>query len=451
MLTHLFLRIKMNKLPTLIEHNDYMRGIADSELYDFDDITQETYEGYTLGCDRHIYLANGIKYKNMPRIESMDKFLIHEDVKNILALSSKFVLAGGSVTGMLRNDKFGDYDIFVISDEIDWDIIDAAVTYIKTAHPATKICIAKGLLQLTPNIQIILRSVPSIHSLIHGFDLPHCAFAYDGKRIYCTLLGIYCFVRQSILVVVEYNSSTFHKRINKYLDRDYNIILYRFPDSPPGTLIKYIILGDYIRLSIYNNNLITQKDIHYSGYTMGWNKHKSLLGEILVNAIRERPRWSTETTELYYAPTPIFTGYEIDPVAPFLHFKLRTFIEYTKEDRTVRKILASLNIAPYAGTKEDFRRLGFRYIFQISGGNWRVRHSRAFVLKALDYSTIQNLISEKIKLMDVLDSVFEEYQAALDQPALFWITENPSGQYTMSKHPITITAAEFYKVENRKH
>lgn len=418
---------------TLIEHNNYMRSSADSKLYGFNEITSETYDGYELGTEPYIWLNNGVRYMPLPRIASMADFVISDVVRNILAISPKFVLAGGSVAGLLRNNNFSDYDLFVISDKEEWEIIDKAVSYVKTIWPNDQVCMSKGLLQLTPDIQIILRPIPSIHSLLHGFDLPHCAFAYDGTKIYCTLLSIYCFVRQCILVNVEYNSTTFQKRIYKYLNRCYNIILYQFAEQQP----LRITLGNYLQLNILNYNLISSFTIisnYYSASRSAYPFMRSLEGNI------------PEAAALYYVPERVSTGFEIDPIAPLLLIKLRTFIQYSCETRTLRQLLESLNIRPFEGTKEDLRRMVFNYIFSIGYGHWIRRQSKSVILKLFDYSTIVGIIKNKIKVFDAIDNLYDDFINALDQPANFWITDNPTGQYTMSRTPIEIKANNFYSI-----
>jgi hypothetical protein len=418
----------------LIDYNDLMRGSEPVELYGFDDINESTVEGCDLGPDNTL-LINEMYPKTTPRIASMDEFVIPDAVRGLLALSPKFVLAGGSVIGALRKGKYDDLDIFIISDSIDWKLIDMAVDYIRNSYQKVSIVMSKGLIQSNKGIQIILRCIPSIHHLLHGFDLPHCAFAYDGKRIYCTKLGIYCFIKQSVVVVPKYNSSTFIKRIIKYFVRGYNLILNGI-DTDSDT----IILCNYLSI-IVKDGAATKIN-----YLSSWIDKLNYIDVIMLDAIR---RYSGQTS-LYCKPSPIEHN-SSDIIMPFLIFRLRVFLKYDSTQKTVREILEALNILPYNGTIDEFRLLAFKYVISIKNSSLKRKQSSNVILKMFDYHTIVNVINKKISFIKACDMVYKDYMESLDKPANFWIEDNPSGQFSMSKYPVILTAAEFYTTDNHTY
>lgn len=73
--------------------------------------------------------------------------------------------------------------------------------------------------------QFIHRIYPSLDNIIGGFDLGAAMIAYDGETLWATELGAWCAANKTIIVDLSRRSTTFAQRLEKYKNRDYNILI----------------------------------------------------------------------------------------------------------------------------------------------------------------------------------------------------------------------------------
>lgn len=74
-------------------------------------------------------------------------------------------------------------------------------------------------------IQIILRLYKSISEILHGFDMGSVAIGYNGSDIYFTSLGKFSYEYLANIVDPTRRSTTYEKRLIKYYNRGFHIIL----------------------------------------------------------------------------------------------------------------------------------------------------------------------------------------------------------------------------------
>jgi hypothetical protein len=74
-------------------------------------------------------------------------------------------------------------------------------------------------------IQIILRLYKSISEILHGFDMGSVAVGYNGSDIYFTSLGKFSYEYLANIVDPTRRSTTYEKRLIKYYNRGFQIIL----------------------------------------------------------------------------------------------------------------------------------------------------------------------------------------------------------------------------------
>jgi hypothetical protein len=84
-------------------------------------------------------------------------------------------------------------------------------------------------------VQIILRAFPSVSGILHGFDVPACCVAYDGRRAYLTYLAAWAHAFRVNVVCPAYRSTTYEARLVKYFGRGYALAL---PHLRRGALAK---------------------------------------------------------------------------------------------------------------------------------------------------------------------------------------------------------------------
>ena len=195
--------------------------------------------------------------------------LEYPEVARILPIEN-VVVAGGAAAWPLGEPgvKTGDVDLFVYGiDPADtkklWRKVDEVVSKLFRAtfspDPAhrrfllVREVLAPGILTVaafladherpssfvnpTPalKVQVVLRAYPSVTSILHAFDVPSCAVAFDGRRAYMTGLAAYAHLFRVNLVVPAYRSTTYEARLAKYFGRGFALAL---PGLAPGAMEK---------------------------------------------------------------------------------------------------------------------------------------------------------------------------------------------------------------------
>jgi hypothetical protein len=164
------------------------------------------------------------------------------------------VVAGGSVSALLmhsvryckKRKPFQDIDIFLVghtSEEQVKEAIKALVKHLsmRFVHPdeATReppcqranVTITRSLHTVTlirakcPPIQIILRQYSTLAEVLHGFDNGACAAAFDGHKVFLSGLGAFAAERMSNIVCLDGRRGSYERRLVKYFNRGYDIIL----------------------------------------------------------------------------------------------------------------------------------------------------------------------------------------------------------------------------------
>lgn len=77
-------------------------------------------------------------------------------------------------------------------------------------------------------IQLIFRAYTSIAEILYGFDLGSSAVGFDGTNLYFTSLGRFAYTTRCLILDTTRRSTTYEKRIKKYMDRGFELILPHF-------------------------------------------------------------------------------------------------------------------------------------------------------------------------------------------------------------------------------
>ncbi len=89
-------------------------------------------------------------------------------------------------------------------------------------------------------VQIILRIYSSPSEILHGFDLGSSAVGFDDDRMYFTSLSKFAYEYNANILDTTRRSTTYERRLTKYLERGFNIILPNLDVSQLSTTcIKY--------------------------------------------------------------------------------------------------------------------------------------------------------------------------------------------------------------------
>lgn len=215
-------------------------------------------------------------YKNgsfVPQAEYNDKFLTnYEIIAKILRELTGVVLCGGAaVWGLtnLSNAPPNDFDLFMYGEiyetiEKKNTKIDKIIKILYGKYKELYIHQVNGVINIETikrrkadislKFQIILRDYYSISEIIHSFDIPCCAVAWDGTTTYMTQFAHWSNLHKIIVAMPKYRSHTYELRLMKYYNKGYAIL---FPNLKLPTLNSKIILSTIEFDIIYvNKNMV---------------------------------------------------------------------------------------------------------------------------------------------------------------------------------------------------
>lgn len=167
------------------------------------------------------------------------------------------LIAGGSIGSILNDYEPDDIDIFVYAEsKSEKEGMEKAnsilrnflqsiedyehkfsskytsnIDYIRSKNVLT----ISGLRSIRINIQIIFRLYSSISEILHGFDMGSSAVGFDGQKVYFTSLSKFSYENNCNIIDTTRRSSTYEKRLNKYLNRGFDILMPDFDMSKATT------------------------------------------------------------------------------------------------------------------------------------------------------------------------------------------------------------------------
>lgn len=215
-------------------------------------------------------------YKNgsfVPQAEYNDKFLTnYEIIAKILRELTGVVLCGGAaVWGLtnLSNAPPNDFDLFMYGEiyetiEDKNTKIDKIIKILYGKYKELYVHQVNGVINIETikrrkadislKFQIILRDYYSISEILHSFDIPCCAVAWDGTTTYMTQFAHWSNLHKIIVAMPKYRSHTYELRLMKYYNKGYAIL---FPNLKLPTLNLKIILSTIEFDIIYvNKNMV---------------------------------------------------------------------------------------------------------------------------------------------------------------------------------------------------
>lgn len=161
------------------------------------------------------------------------------DILESHILNSDILLAGGAVARTLcNNSQFSDLDLFFYGShwttENALEKIKEIEDIIRQSFPHKFSISANANVyniqihvetHLVLKIQFILRIYNNKSEILHGFDLPSSAVAYDGNQIYFTQLASMCYLLGINPYIPERKSPSYASRLNKYSRMGFNITI----------------------------------------------------------------------------------------------------------------------------------------------------------------------------------------------------------------------------------
>ena len=165
------------------------------------------------------------------------------EIASILPIEHVVVAGGAAAWAITGNAKAGDIDLFIVGlrPDVDnsratvafWAKVDEVCSRIRRAlHEWDQVMesCAPGLISFNAmrhpgapplQIQLILRTFPSVSALLHSFDVSSCCVAYDGCTAWMTGLAAWAHAHRVNLINPVYRSPTYERRLLKYFERGF--------------------------------------------------------------------------------------------------------------------------------------------------------------------------------------------------------------------------------------
>lgn len=303
-------------------------------------------------------------------------------------------------------------------------------------------------------IQLILRAYPSTSSLIHAFDIPSSAIAFDGEKTYLTALGAYAQAYKVNLVNLDYRSTTFEKRLVKYFKRGFALGIPNF-DLSSLTSTYYqktqVIDMPYLKINplfVRGNFVATQ--------TIRSKKTILVGGKKLVTPISDYSPSNHSFVESLFNFSQLIRGSDTliakdsHPNVVPDHNVLGRQIPISAKEVMDGKVLTKGDLLPRALFNECLKTV----CEEASEKDIKpafLRKYLAMTKQAADYFVerrvhLQDIVQEQFSfdkeltmrptVMKLVSELTKRYEQFANQPLEWWIKSDPGRQWTASRNPV---------------
>lgn len=167
------------------------------------------------------------------------------------------LIAGGSITSILGGHSVKDLDIFFYGISVDEAetrmhelISEICNQFIGRPRQFLKNRFTVTLRIDNIEFQFILRCYSCISEILHAFDIGSSAIGFDGQQLYTTAIGHFSLTTKTNIIDLKKRSATYEKRLIKYFDRGFSIILPNL-DLSKLNGVTVVLLGK-LRFEIKN-------------------------------------------------------------------------------------------------------------------------------------------------------------------------------------------------------
>jgi len=289
-------------------------------------------------------------------------------------------------------------------------------------------------------IQFILRLYKSKSEILHGFDLGSSAFGFDGNNFWTTTLGKFALQYGANILDNSRRSTTYEKRIIKYLKRDYKLLMLNFDFEKLMTQHPDICeINDDLKFyyKIHKNTITYNKPDYYINNETDYDddlKNLELLDLVFYPSVDQ-----------YLVPREIYKLNKFNDYNNLLKFEIfdenneykniedwQTLLTpekikktyNNKKRRIYRDGLININLLQKYITIEDYKEVITNLIIN------PVKDINAY---------IDNLIAKQI---EITTAKFNEQNK--NSMKINWLIENPGTQLTSSFNPIYEEPEKWY-------
>jgi hypothetical protein len=285
-------------------------------------------------------------------------------------------------------------------------------------------------------LQLIFRLYKTKSEILHGFDLGSSAVGFDGKQVFFTTLGKFCYEYSCNIIDTTRRSTTYEYRLEKYFDRGFNIVL-------PGLDITKL-RTEYIRYQMKEMCILPHFVFSYS--------------DIIGNKI---------SLHKFYNKYSITSDYQLEDIDEYKSFSINIynlvndidFFYYTSESSDT-EVIDVLNKPPVIDVLNKPPRLAKGSIIafyeilkkNISNKNIDVIKLKQFLPIEKTATIVTNLVENKDSVY--LDKLIQKQTDAVlkklaklekkDHSVIKWITQEPGTQISGSFNPIIKDEKDWY-------
>lgn len=472
--------MSQQEVSKILEVDKKVRNVKGSlhgiDLWSLDQIQLNNDWDYslpTIYSGKAVYLRN-----NMLKTEKLFKYAMKEKYSHILSKVNfnNVLIAGGSVSSVLCKEKWdNDLDLFIygLSEEeankkvesLIKEIYSSYEDYLVDEHKKSnknnknednkdkqltqseiaslmndkevrnvrnKNCISLDI--DGDKVQIILRLYESISQILHGFDIGCSGVGYDGKHVYFTSLSKFSYEYMANVVDPSRRSTTYEKRLKKYYDRGFQLILPYLDIKKLKTEYHKYSLDEVCILPyfVFSYNKIQGNKIHMVDL-LEWGTHVTAPNEEMVES--DYQQGDLDEYKIFYMNLKALMRDSGD----YYHWSERMNMDILKEPPYISRSRIIDFFDELESKICSHSTLNMGLFSKYFSEDLLVQLSQHLFIKK-DRSFLKKIIEQKKE--DIL-SKFDKI-ASKDHTKLSWITKNPTTQLTSSFNPILSDSKDWY-------
>jgi len=283
-------------------------------------------------------------------------------------------------------------------------------------------------------IQIIFRLYQSISEILHGFDLGSSAVGYDGNEVWTTSLGKFAYERGCNIVDPSRRSTTYEKRLEKYFNRDFEIIL---PDLDISRVSTRYFPYNQNEVLIMPHLQVVYKALHGNRITVKSLIHKCQVQHDYGEDLDSYSAFYTNVKNLVHGK-PFLYHYHENSQSNATDAKMLLQNPPYMSRRMIMNFYDMLPGSVFKGGKFNYGRF-FKYV-NVKSEEEVGRELFQNKTHEERFQYVENLVSEqKSKTLQR----WEEMENR-DYTSINWITKSPGTQFTGSFNPVLSDPADWY-------
>jgi len=413
----------------------------------------------TLGDD-----SCGVEWSLATRVTQLEyasRFSMKFNLVSVILPIENVVVAGGSAAypiGDLEID-IGDVDLFIHGiDPADNSTLWAKVLEISDRLKASAANLDDTLIikaTLYPGVvtfdvghtsrgnmlvvQVILRAYPSISAILHGFDIPSCCVAFDGRMTYLTSLSAWAHAYRINPIIPAYRSTTFEARLVKYHRRGYAIMMPNLNKKSFATnrlvILPHMAICPVVDHKYYMGGYILARGCERTSS----DYYTTIPVNIDIDTINSREfvqeSFQFKMTEIYSCR---------DASSPWSSFRTLKEAAVTINDMLTRKSILSYLNSQGCRVVTASNDVNIKLLTDTFGLNLEEIKKLSTIVALVGIKNPHRQPDVRPALATFCKKILVRFALERQKPINWWITVDPTRQYTCSLNPRLEHPSEWY-------